>query len=168
MLSKDLIIKATNALIENEIIILPTDTIYGLSAIWNFENEKRINGLKNANKEKPLIVLISNIEQLSILGIEENKFVDLLFNESTTVIFKTKSNNKTIAVRLIIRNDIKKIIEKTGPIFSTSVNLHGEQPINEKDELINFDSSINVYFDKVITNNKPSKIYNSITNIWVR
>ncbi|ATZ21163.1 L-threonylcarbamoyladenylate synthase [Mesoplasma coleopterae] len=168
MLSKDQIFKASEQLKKNEVIILPTDTIYGLSAAWNKKNEIKINEIKNANLKKPLIVLISDINQLDILNIEKNEFCELLFEKLTTVIFKTVNGLENIAVRLIVREDIKSILDSTGPIFSTSVNKHGDEPINSKEELENFNKDVKVYFDQEVLNAKPSKIFNSVTKVWVR
>lgn len=168
MLNKVEISNAISDLNENQIIILPTDTIYGLSALLNKANEIKINELKNAVDNKPLIVLISNINQLHKLNIIESEATELLFEKSTTVIFKVNNSLETIAVRLIKRLDIKLIIDNVGPIFSTSVNKHGEKPLNKKEELLNFNNSLNVYFDQDIISAAPSKIYDSITKQWIR
>ncbi|ATZ18340.1 L-threonylcarbamoyladenylate synthase [Mesoplasma melaleucae] len=168
MLNSTQISKAILDLKNDEVIILPTDTIYGLSALWNKTNEVKINKLKNATNNKPLIVLISDIKQLDGMHIVENKAKDLLFEKLTTVIFKMNNDSQTIAVRLIEREDIKTIIDEVGPIFSTSVNKHGDKALNKKEELLNFNLNLNVYFDSEVTNTKPSKIYNSITDEWIR
>ncbi|ATZ21871.1 L-threonylcarbamoyladenylate synthase [Mesoplasma tabanidae] len=168
MLNKSQVNKATKQISKGEVIILPTDTIYGLSAAWNKENEVKINKIKGAMLNKPLIILVSNIKQLDELNIAKNEFSDLLFEKSTTVIFKTIDNLETIAVRLIEREDIKSIINVTGPIFSTSVNIHGSKPINIKEELISFNKEVEVYFDQDVLDTKASKIFNSITKKWVR
>ncbi|ATQ35809.1 tRNA threonylcarbamoyladenosine biosynthesis protein [Mesoplasma entomophilum] len=168
MLSKDQIFRASQQLKKNEVIILPTDTIYGLSAAWNIKNEIKINEIKKANLEKPLIVLISDINQLDILNIQKNEYCELLFEKSTTVIFKTVNGSENIGVRLIVREDIKAILDLIGPIFSTSVNKHGDKPINSKEELENFNKNIKVYFDQEISNTKASRIFNSVTKVWVR
>jgi L-threonylcarbamoyladenylate synthase len=57
----------------------------------------------------------------------------------TTVVFKSKQNpNETIAVRICKRKDIKKVLKKSGPIYSTSVNFAGEPPLTKKPELTKF------------------------------
>lgn len=168
MLNSTQISNAISDLKNDQVIILPTDTIYGLSALWNKTNEVRINKLKNATNNKPLIVLISDINQLDALDIVESKAKVLLFEKLTTVIFKTNNSSETIAVRLIEREDIKTIIDEVGPIFSTSVNKHGDEALNKKEKLLNFNLNLNVYFDNEVINTKPSKIYNSITDKWIR
>ncbi|QVK08652.1 L-threonylcarbamoyladenylate synthase [Mycoplasma mycoides] len=166
MLTDIKINKAIELLKNNQIIILPTDTIYGLSAIYSLENQIRVNQVKNADITKPLIILISNLDQLNDLEITDLTDKDYLLNdEPTTVIFKTKSSS--IAIRLVKREDIKQIINKTGPIISTSVNSHNFKPLIKENDLINFNKKIEVFFDTQL-NNKPSKIYSSIIKKYLR
>ncbi|CBW53864.1 Conserved hypothetical protein [Mycoplasma mycoides subsp. capri LC str. 95010] len=166
MLTDIKINKAVELLKNNQIIILPTDTIYGLSAIYSLENQIRVNQVKNADITKPLIVLISSLDQLNDLEITDLTDKDYLLNdEPTTVIFKTKSSS--IAIRLVKREDVKQIINKTGPIISTSVNLHNFKPLIKENDLINFNKNIEVFFDTQL-NNKPSKIYSSIIKKYLR
>ncbi|WP_434334468.1 Sua5/YciO/YrdC/YwlC family protein [Mycoplasma capricolum subsp. capricolum] len=166
MLTDTKINKAIELLKNNQIVILPTDTIYGLSAIYSLENQIKINQVKKADINKPLIVLISSLDQLDkldILDLTDKNF--LLNTDPTTVIFKTTSSS--IAIRLVKRNDIKQIINNTGPIISTSVNIHGFDPLTNKKDLISFNKNIEVFFDEELNNN-PSKIYSSILKKYLR
>ena len=48
------------------VAVMPTDTIYGIvGQAENISTVNRIYNLKKRNPEKPCIILISNIEQLS-------------------------------------------------------------------------------------------------------
>ncbi|UKS53811.1 translation factor [Mycoplasma feriruminatoris] len=166
MLTDIKINKAIELLKNNQIIILPTDTIYGLSAVYSLENQIRVNQVKNADITKPLIVLISSLDQLDNLDITDLSDKDYLLNdEPTTVIFKTKSSS--MGIRLVKRDDIKKIINTVGPIISTSVNLHNNKHLTKEVDLINFNQNIEVFFDNEL-NNKPSKIYSSILKKYLR
>ncbi|ASZ09402.1 translation factor [Mesoplasma chauliocola] len=170
MLKKEIINECIEDIKANKIVIIPTDTIYGLSAKISKDNEIKINQIKNIKHEKPLITLVSNFQQLKKLQIKKISKEDkkILLDSRTTVIFETSLEFKTIAVRFVKRKDIKKIINKTGPIFSTSVNKHGLKPINKEEELKNFDQNIKLFFDIEPTDLNPSKIYNSLTKKWIR
>ncbi|AJM72180.1 L-threonylcarbamoyladenylate synthase [Mycoplasma yeatsii] len=158
--------KAIELLKQNKIIILPTDTIYGLSAVYSLENEREINRIKKADLNKRLIILISNLDQLKDLDIVDQTDKELLLsNDPTTVIFKTKDSS--IAVRLVKRQDIKNIINKVGPIISTSVNFHKSEPLKTKIDLENFNKDIVVFFDEQL-NGLPSRIYDSINKKYIR
>ncbi|MDQ0567637.1 L-threonylcarbamoyladenylate synthase [Mycoplasma yeatsii] len=158
--------KAIELLKQNKIIILPTDTIYGLSAVYTLENEREINRVKKADLNKRLIILISNLEQLKDLDVFDQTDKELLLsNDPTTVIFKTKDSS--VAVRLVKRQDIKNIINKVGPIISTSVNFHKSEPLKTKMDLENFNKDIVVFFDEQL-NGSASRIYDSINKKYIR
>ncbi|PPE06710.1 Sua5/YciO/YrdC/YwlC family protein [Mesoplasma corruscae] len=163
MLNNLQISDAVNRLLNQELVIIPTDTIFGISAIYSSSNINKINKIKKSKKYKPLIILISCTSQLEKLGIHEK----LLLQEKITYIVETK-NKTTLAIRMIKRKDIKKIVDSVGPIISTSVNFHGKEAINTEKELIGFNKNIQVFFDKEPDDIHPSKIYNTITKLWVR
>ncbi|EOA07179.1 Hypothetical protein MYEA_4420 [Mycoplasma yeatsii 13926] len=158
--------KAIELLKQNKIIILPTDTIYGLSAVYSLENERQINKIKKADLNKRLIILISSLDQLKDLDIVDQTDKELLLSDQpTTVIFKTKDSS--VAVRLVKRQDIKNIINTVGPIISTSVNFHKFEPLKTKIDLENFNKDIVVFFDKEL-NGSASRIYDSINKKYIR
>ncbi|QBQ08180.1 tRNA threonylcarbamoyladenosine biosynthesis protein [Spiroplasma gladiatoris] len=164
LLNKKQINLAVDMLNNNEIIILPTDTIYGLSAIINKKNQNNINKIKKCNEEKPLIILVANFKQAKEF-IDLNKDVKKILKckEPTTVIYKKNTSNLTYAIRLVKRKDLKKIIKKTGPIFSTSVNITGEKFINNKKDLEAF-LGIKYCFFTEKSAEKPSKIIDLLGN----
>ncbi len=166
MLKQEQIDEAIQRINNNEILILPTDTIYGLSARYDHSNEIRINGLKNADLEKPLIILISDIKQAEMFAHIDESISEILNSvQPTTVVFGNGVN--TFGVRKVLREDLVKIISETGPIYSTSVNFSGNKPLRTQDELANFSEEVTLFFDEIL-NGQPSRIYNSITKEWIR
>ncbi|WP_027063408.1 L-threonylcarbamoyladenylate synthase [Mesoplasma seiffertii] len=166
MLSSTQINQAITALKNNEIIILPTDTIYGLSAIVQTSNQIRINELKQAEPNKPLIILFSRFEQIEDFDIFDRNLYELMNSPiPTTVIIQ--HNQQTYALRKVIRKDLQTIIDQAGVIYSTSVNIHGQEPLRDEAELKRFSDQVKVFFDEPLYG-EPSKIYNSVTKKWVR
>jgi L-threonylcarbamoyladenylate synthase len=159
LLNENEIARAIESLQQNKIIILPTDTIYGLSAIYNAENEKRINEIKRSPIDKPLIILISNLKQAeSFVEVTEDFKKYILSTDPTTVVSKKINSEKTFALRLVQRQDIKTIIDEVGPIFSTSVNSSGNKFLEEKNELFSFSNDVDkVFFTEKLAAH-PSKI----------
>ncbi|AGR41553.1 L-threonylcarbamoyladenylate synthase [Spiroplasma taiwanense] len=160
MLNRSEIKEIIKNLKNQKVLIIPTDTIYGISAVISKENEILINSIKMSPNNKKLIILISNLKQakkMILLNNEiENNFLDL--RPITQIISLKKNPNKNIALRMIKRKDLKKIIDKTGPIFSTSVNKTGFDFLTQKDELENFSNKIfKVYWDGELKNS-PSMI----------
>jgi len=94
-LNKEKMTQAINLLKENKIIILPTDTIYGLSALVNNKNMVKINKLKNSELFKPLIILVADFNQANLfIDIDQEIKEILLDEEPTTVIFKKNKAKK--------------------------------------------------------------------------
>lgn len=64
--SNDFVIETTNNILKNKgIVVLPTDTVYGImTSVFNFDGQKQIYKLKGRNLNKPLILMSDNIETL--------------------------------------------------------------------------------------------------------
>lgn len=137
---------AIDLLKKGEIIILPTDTIYGISCLYNSEKAvDDIYTIKKRDKTKPCILLISNIDQLGLFGInptqKEREFTKT-WPDITTIVFKCPDQRfkylhkgqESLAIRLTRNAVCKQIIDEVGPILSTSVNIEGEKPIETFDE----------------------------------
>ncbi|WP_100254052.1 L-threonylcarbamoyladenylate synthase [Spiroplasma clarkii] len=156
--------QAIKLLQAQEVIILPTDTIYGLSATVSLENEQKINALKASVPDKPLIVLVSNLNQAAeFIDLDSNVMQHLNTLEPTTVISKKLNGERTWAVRLIKRADLVQIINVVGPIFSTSVNRSGQKYLTTEAELSNFLKPDHCFFIGELKN-QPSKILNLLDN----
>jgi L-threonylcarbamoyladenylate synthase len=123
---------------------LPTDTIYGLSAVaMNEQAVERIHHLKGRDGSTPLIVLIADIEQLDSLGLKKDD-ADLIkkyWPGPLSVEFDAASapswlhrGNRFFAVRMPNNKELRELINTTGPIVSTSANLHGKKPASTTSE----------------------------------
>ncbi len=165
---------AIDSLEKEEIIIYPTDTIYGIGcdAISN-KAVKKIYKIKQREESKSLIVLVSSIDMLSkhVQDIPKEILNYLKNNQTpTTVIYNNPINlaknviakDNTIAIRIVSKGFCHELIKKFGkPIVSTSANISNKPaPINFKD----IDESILSKVDYVVNlplenkNNKPSTI----------
>ncbi|ATZ16120.1 L-threonylcarbamoyladenylate synthase [Entomoplasma freundtii] len=155
----------------HEIVILPTDTVYGFSTTMTPQGAKKINHFKKAPLEKPLIALFANLEQVE-KHVKLTKMTRelLLTPEPTTVISPLLDDSGTLAVRIVKRPDIQKIIKVLGPLWSTSVNFHQEPTIVEKKTIQNNFSEIYFFPDNENCQNnaKPSRIFNQLTQQWIR
>ena len=130
----------SNAIKEGKIIILPTDTVYGIGTNAYDENAcKKIYEIKRRPSYKPLIVLISDISMIENLvesiSPMERKLIEKFWPGSLTIKFKKRKNalpdiiaegNEYLGIRLIKNGLIYNIIEKAGvPIVAPSANLSG-------------------------------------------
>ncbi|KAF0852039.1 MAG: hypothetical protein EIB84_03060 [Spiroplasma poulsonii] len=159
------------------VIIIPTDTIYGMTCIISSQTAKaRIFKVKGRSERMYLSVIVSSIQMAK-------KFIDLthedikLFkkNETITIIGNIKSDinsrynitsDNTIGLRITKSKWLQKIIKKVGPIYGTSVNISGQNYAKEFNELKKFD--VDIIVNDGYLDNRPSKIYNSLTKEFIR
>ncbi|AHI53364.1 L-threonylcarbamoyladenylate synthase [Spiroplasma culicicola] len=164
LLDKKEIDLAIECLLNNQIVILPTDTIYGLSSLVSQENELRINDLKGSSENKRLIILVSNLDQAQeFIDLNDQIIEALQSQEPTTVIYQKQKGTLSYAIRLIQRKDLKQIIDVTGPIFSTSVNKTGKDFLITHEQLKSFSENVSCFFTEELKN-KPSIIVDFINN----
>ena len=159
-----------------DLIIFPTETLYGIGAnALNEEAVKKIFTAKERPESKPILILISNIEMLNDLVSEIPEIAQKLINKfwpgPLTIIFKNKSGisnalnpyGNTVAIRMTSSKIAQNIIDLCGfPITATSANIYGKETIkNFKEALDQFgDSALIRYMieDKNMKDSKPSTI----------
>lgn len=139
--TKEDIIKTSNIIKEGKIVILPTDTVYGIAVdALNEESVKRIYNLKHRDISKPCCILVSDIDMIKqftkcITPLEE-KIIGKFFPGALTIVLE--KNNKipsavtanldTIGVRIPDNKFLIELIKTIGsPIVATSLNLSGEE-----------------------------------------
>ena len=127
------------ALTGGAVVLMPTDTIYGLHAVaGNAEAVARIAELKGRDEQqKPFIVLASSVEQLPELGITAApEIVDALASlwpaPLTAVLPRGGS---TLAVRVPDVEWLRALTARTGPLVSTSANRSGEPAVDRPSTL---------------------------------
>lgn len=134
------IFEVAKALQEGKLVVFPTDTVYGIGTnAYHEEACLRIYEVKGRPKQKPLIVLISNLSMLKELvdGISpiEQKLMDTFWPESLTIKYKKKkgilpdlisAGDDYVRIRLVKNGIIFKLIEESKvPIVAPSANLSG-------------------------------------------
>ncbi len=117
---------------KGEIVILPTDTVYGFSGIVP-DSKQRIFEIKRRENTKELISLIS--EPSDIFKYTDTPIPDFLFKlwpAPLTLIVKEKKSAESLAFRCPDDEWLRSVIKKTGqPIYSTSVNYSGFPVLTE-------------------------------------
>mgnify|MGYP000028245476 CR=1 FL=1 len=167
---------AVRALDEGQVILYPTDTIWGLGGNpFDQAVFERINEIKQRPTDKPFLLLVSNLEQLRYYVADLHPRIETLISFYTrpmTVIYPNARNlpdhclgsNGTIALRVTSDSFCKALIERTGyPLISTSANVSDEPPPSR------FGSISSIIFHKVdyvvkhrqhdMTQSVPSQIF---------
>ena len=122
-----------DALLAGSVVLMPTDTIYGLHAVAaNDEAVARIADIKGRDENKPFIVLASSVARFPDLGITApphvvNALASIWPAPLTAILPR---GGKTLAVRVPALEWLRGLIERTGPLVSTSANRSGEPAID--------------------------------------
>lgn len=147
-----------------ELIIYPTDTVYGVGGIMNKkETLERIYIAKTRSFSSPLIALVSSLEKIEeIADVDYNKIkifklIEKFWPGGLTIILKKKeivpgimvSNGQTIGVRMPNHEIALRIIESAGGILpTTSANISGEKtPISYKELSEEFKKKVDIVID---------------------
>ncbi len=140
---------------QNEILIYPTDTVWGIGcSLYSEEGFKRIAEIKKTNSKKPLSIMFASIEdiyksfhfdsELNLLWLKE------FFKLETTLGLSLKSSKIQIpkwatgasqfaSIRCVDTPIIRDIYNKLRtPFFTTSLNITGEPPIINDQEAFDF------------------------------
>lgn len=129
---------------ENKLIVLKTDTVFGLMAIANQENEKKINQFKKSDINKKVSIIFPDKKTLynyiKELPEENRKIIEEKLPGKYTFIVKLNKfsnfNREDFGVRVTSNDYLQNIIKESGPLLATSVNITGERPINNINEII--------------------------------
>ena len=148
-------------LLSGGIGVFPTDTIYGvLGSALKKETIDRIYKLRKRELKKPMIILISSVNDLHLLGIDLNvkqkNVITKLWPGKISIAFDCKSKKLSylhrgtfsLAFRLPKDENLVKILKKTGPLVATSANIAGAKPAETCNEAKKyFEDKVDFYVD---------------------
>lgn len=118
----------------NGVVLMPTDTIYGLHALANSETAAaRIAAIKGRDESKRFVLLAASVDQVASLGCVVPSALHQIWPAPLTAILQC--GDSTLAVRVPDLTWLRFLLEQTGPLISTSANRSGEEPITAPDEL---------------------------------
>ncbi len=133
------IVAAAHALKNGEVVAFPTETVYGLGAIYDDKDAvHKIFSAKGRPSDNPLIVHITNIEDVKLLATEipESfyRLAERFWPGPLTIVLKRakdvpnsiSAGLSTVAVRLPDHPIARALIEAAGkPLVAPSANLSG-------------------------------------------
>jgi L-threonylcarbamoyladenylate synthase len=158
----DFIRKAADAIRRGELVIFPTETVYGLAAdAFNEEAARRVFDAKGRAQMHPLPIQIAQKDQLYEVASEVPKSASLLAERFwpgplTLVLPKAErvpdivtGGEKTIGVRMPDHPVALALIKEVGrPIIATSANVSGCAPPETADAAIDMlGCSVSVVLD---------------------
>ena len=162
---------AVEALKAGEIIVYPTDTLYGFGVDASNDHAiKKLNKLKN--RSLPLSIMISKIDDITKYGYLSdiaNNQISKILPGPYTILLKSRNNIKIsnlvqagselIGMRFVNIDFCNQLINKLeSPIITTSINKHGMESMSNIDDIISAFPSIKTFYDKKNLISKGSTI----------
>lgn len=154
--------------VNGSVIVLPTDTVYGLAArATDKAAVARLYQLKHRDK-KPGTIIAANIDQLVELGIPRRYLVPVAqyWPNPISIVVPTVPGLSyldlgkfSLAVRIPANEALQKILLQTGPLLTSSVNHAGEKPAQNTEEAKRyFSDQVDCYIDGGQINNPASTV----------
>jgi tRNA threonylcarbamoyl adenosine modification protein (Sua5/YciO/YrdC/YwlC family) len=166
------------ALKAEEVIVLPTDTVYGLVVLATSPSAvKRLYEVKD-RKGKPGTIIAASVEQLRELGFQEEDVekakrywpgaVSIVLPAPATLSY-LHMGLESLAVRVTADIELLELLKLTGPLATTSANRPGEPTATtvEEAEAI-FGDTVSLYVDGGRVQAAPSTIYKLESNIFTK
>jgi L-threonylcarbamoyladenylate synthase len=140
------------------VALLPTDTIYGLHSVAADEGAiARIKQMKGRGDDKPFVIIASSIDQLAALGATIPDGLAAVWPAPLTAVLACGAT--TIAARIPDLGWLRSLIDRTGPLVSTSANRSGEPPIMTPEMLArDLQNGLDALLDQGPREGKPSTI----------
>jgi len=152
--------------------VLPTDTLYGLvGSALQVNVVERIYKLRQRNLDKPMIILISSLDDLELfdIGLDEEiqEKIESFWPGQVSVILPCSSEKfsylhrgqNSLAFRWPDRADLLALLDETGPLVAPSANIEGLEPARTFSEAQNyFGEQLDLYVDQGEIDSSPSTI----------
>ena len=130
--------QARQAIARGELVVLPTDTVYGVAAdAFDHQAVARLLAAKGRGRQSPPPVLVAGITTLRALVAEVPEPVERLVQEfwpgGLTIVLPSQPSlswdlgetRGTVAVRMPAHRIALELLEETGPLAVSSANLTG-------------------------------------------
>ncbi|MFA6586013.1 MAG: L-threonylcarbamoyladenylate synthase [Candidatus Paceibacterota bacterium] len=165
---------------EDGVVIMPTDTIYGMVGKAQSRNAvERIYKIRQRSPDKPCIILIGDIEELQKFSVvlsekqkEEIKKYWFTLSEvegprATSIVLDCIDDDfeylhrgtKTLAFRMPFQKLLRELLLKVGPLIAPSANPEARLPALNIDEAKEyFGNLVDLYIDGGTVLNKHSKL----------
>jgi L-threonylcarbamoyladenylate synthase len=138
---------ATLAVQRGDLVVLPTDTVYGIAAdAFDPDAVADLLEAKGRGREMPPPVLVSSATTLDALAREVPGWARVLVEEfwpgpltlvckqQTSLMWDLGDTRGTVAVRMPDHDLTREVLERTGPLAVSSANLTGAPAATDADQ----------------------------------
>lgn len=167
----EIIEKAIKSIKKGEVMVFPTDTVYGLVAdATNKKAVEKIFRIKKRQFNKPIPIFVKDMriaKKLALIDKNQERFLTKVWPGKTTAVLKRKQgiklygvDKKTIGLRIPNYRFLNALLKKTShPLTGTSANISGKPASTKIKEVLTQFSDKRHQPDLVLDagNLKPSK-----------
>ena len=154
--------KAAKLIKRGEIVVFPTETVYGIGTNGLDENAvKKLYEVKQRPLNKPISLLVSNMKMVNLIAKDitevEYKIMQKFFPGPLTIILKKKeivpdivtAGQDTVGVRMPGGEIARKLVEIANvPIAAPSANITGEPSGTNLQEIMeHFEGKVDYFID---------------------
>jgi len=131
--------EAITALRHGNLVVYPTDTLYGLAAdIFNEDAIRRVFDIKKRPLDVPLPVAVSTVDEMETVAVVNGKArrlaerflpgpLTLILQKQSCVPAVVTGERDNIAVRIPDHTIALALLSQYGPLTVTSANVHGTE-----------------------------------------
>ena len=138
--TKDVLRRAADVLRAGGVLVMPTDSVYGIGCAAVAENpgHERIFAIKHRDRAQTLPWLVGDARDLLVYGTDVPEWAERMARElwpgpltlvvqaSDAIPREYRAANGTIALRVPDSNLVRELVREVGPLATTSANTHGE------------------------------------------
>nr|VFJ57489.1 MAG: L-threonylcarbamoyladenylate synthase [Candidatus Kentron sp. DK] len=161
------------------VVLMPTDTVYGLAALpARTRAVARIYALKDRPEGMNLPIMVDSVEQLSLLGVAIGEAARRLLDSplipgalTLALGFRDRpipdwlQGRDEVAVRIPDDKRLLEVLRQTGPLLVTSANRHGNPtPGALAEALTQLDGAVDLTIDGGQLSTAPSTLVNCRRN----
>jgi len=153
--------EAAEKLAAGELVVLPTDTLYGVVAsAKNPAAVAKVYEIRRREHSKPVITLLSDVDDLGIFQIEiasrTKNVLKKIWPGPVSVVVAVNApelayihrGTNSIAFRVPRKPVLQDLIRRVGPVVAPSANLAGETPATSVDEAYGYFGDAVWYLDE--------------------
>ncbi len=152
---------ATAAVRAGQLIVLPTDTVYGVGAdATSGAAVQRLLDAKHRGRDVPPPVLVAEVPMVRALaaGVDDRvtRLAEAFWPGALTLVLRAHSSLRldlgdrgdTVAVRVPAHEFTRELLRRTGPLAVSSANVHGQDAaLSVADAAAQLGDSVAVYLD---------------------
>ena len=173
----EIINEGARVVLSGGLVVFPTETVYGVGC--SASNEKavaRIYRVKRRDRDKPLALLLADIEEVEILARDIPSYAKELMNRycpgPITLIFTASENvpaflrneSNTIGLRIPDNKVSLELIRSIGsPLAATSANVSGStSPSTAREAMVEIGEEVDMIIDG---GNTPLKLPSTVVDV---